>query len=1497
MPSKTSQLTYEQIISIPSTMTNLSSTTDNQSEINDSTTTNSQRRLPLPKKLSIEQNLTNLIEKESPLLQSELLTAEHELSVLRSRLAVNEGVTAVTGTILESLKEQFVSHHKTDSTTSPLHTSQTNLAQQSSSSIQTSPSLENFRDTLEIHFDAESSPRCPFVVIKTLNTFWLAQPIGNVDVEKHLSTFSSPTMKRARIQLPDDFEIEDIDKDSISDEDECIIPNRLDQLTEMQSIRSPSLLQQFDQYEKFDDKIEEIYITIDNIKINRLTPITLTNLQKKIQQLKLIIREMKFSKQDELRIEYEFDELENLFKQTTKYDYSYFIQLFEQNLNELQHIIEQIKSDDQHQSQTETNKSKPKANRLIPEDPVVTTAVFFEGNKLTKQPKTSPAHAVRLIPEDPQINASSFYEGDIHRSFYPHPEVEKKVLIPEKPLVSSEVFYEGDAQRSMFIERSSFSRTNTATSPPVSIDNLREIMSDLMLAASWSKKPPKLDKQLTKDEIEVHAESFLTTEEQHESTPVCEIVHEIENFPVKHPIILIEANDDDENEIVIEDKTQNDEERLCQASDALVNRILKEALVEHENYLFYQAAVEIVNQVLENISSNYNEEFNRKTSLTSSTSSINNQSNAGSSFEHDDDVEIDSDEENENLIPQISDEPYLFVTDVVTSKSTQDLGNLVQELQVLQHQIHDIHVVSSSSSSSPSSLSSSLSSLDETPSSNLGLPQIITTKSVTDLTKLVSELQTIEEQLEEKLDTPTEIIPSPVSSRSFNELGGLMNELKTVTNRIHEQIFTSANINSLSQDLVRYRRDSQPALSQLDENQVAEQLVHLVIRQAQAILLKETEANTKFVPTIIIDERSPTTSHHQSLELSISDDFELSHEDNSNDRMFELADQLDYLRRMSRYENILTHYEPSTNDTQQTKISDEENDADLSINQQSTDSLDFHSFEESEPSSCHDRVKTLMNKPAQIVEHRLTSDSGTTTQHFQSAHDLHDEEKSKLVRSPELYNMDNVIRHHQHSSRSNSQIPYRTVSESALAVDECKHSSAQTSTEFLTTISNDNSCESMQQRLPTPFDDVLEKESSPEQSESINLPPTAFADAYEPTSSSQRPLAFSRNEQNREPTDNEYEMVANDIVNHVLTDVATELISELDDSSMSEKFSRHNDTLSSTSSDNDVILEEDEDEQQDEIVIPKTSARVSFSKGLRRAQTDAKDFDIIQSPVRLYPPVIRRSSQSDTDVYFRGVSPAVDEYLPMDNNSSSDEKSSSKTTHRFHEKYSGEGEDSSGGRERTIQRRKRSNDTSTNYESPSAKINAFKYDTNETFPRQESLESPIKDLNEKFLTKILQESILRSNLQSFQSDLNIFNEKFDHQFERTYSSTSKKCLISNEYDGGSETDREELKTSSTSNRTTDLNIKSLDSEISAQTNATIITSNSNKTSLDDEDNPTMMATTVPSSSSSSSSFQSVIYQQDKSFSSSVNTNSNKHISNSLSSTTTTTTTTEKNTSF
>ena len=104
MPTKTPQVSFQKPPQPPSTMTKVNEDNpinNNEQDPNDYSIDPSppvhQRRLPLPTKLSFEQNITNLIEKESPLLQSELLTAEHELSVFRSRLAVNEGVTAVTG--------------------------------------------------------------------------------------------------------------------------------------------------------------------------------------------------------------------------------------------------------------------------------------------------------------------------------------------------------------------------------------------------------------------------------------------------------------------------------------------------------------------------------------------------------------------------------------------------------------------------------------------------------------------------------------------------------------------------------------------------------------------------------------------------------------------------------------------------------------------------------------------------------------------------------------------------------------------------------------------------------------------------------------------------------------------------------------------------------------------------------------------------------------------------------------------------------------------------------------------------------------------------------------------------------------------------------------------------------------------------------------------------------------------------------------------------------
>ena len=143
------------------------------------------RRLPLPSKLSFEQNITHLIEKESPLLQSELLTAEHELSVLRSRLAVNEGVTAITGTILESLKGQFDRSQSDKITTT--------------TAVITTMSLPK---SMEIHYDAQSN-QSPYLVLKSLNSYWIAQPIDNNQMEEHLKTFSSPVMKRATIRTPE----------------------------------------------------------------------------------------------------------------------------------------------------------------------------------------------------------------------------------------------------------------------------------------------------------------------------------------------------------------------------------------------------------------------------------------------------------------------------------------------------------------------------------------------------------------------------------------------------------------------------------------------------------------------------------------------------------------------------------------------------------------------------------------------------------------------------------------------------------------------------------------------------------------------------------------------------------------------------------------------------------------------------------------------------------------------------------------------------------------------------------------------------------------------------------------------------------------------------------------------------------------------------------------------------------------------------------------------
>jgi hypothetical protein len=604
-----------------------------------------------------------------------------------------------------------------------------------------------------------------------------------------------------------------------------------------------------------------------------------------------------------------------------------------------------------------------------------------------------------------------------------------------------------------------------------------------------------------------------------------------------------------------------------------------------------------------------------------------------------------------------------------------------------------------------------------------------------------------------------------------------------------------------------------------------------------------------------------------------------------------------------------------------------------------------------------DRVKAFVIKPVEIVQEamenrrkqRSTSSlnsnpdlnekqtidneqhiySSSPQQHFHSAYDLHDEEKNKLVRSPELYNMDNVNNLDQNSLLSTLHIQNRTRSESALAIDDSKHenlktASTETSEEFLPTISKDNSLEFMyqQQRHSTPYDDVMEKESSPEHSESYNIPTSAFSDAFEPTSSCQRPLALSLpgQQQQRQQittdetmTEEEFDTLASSYVNQVLHDVVGQMTNEHEDSSQSNKSDKLSDNDTTTDDDEDEIPEDDEDEQKhsqiptdtssfgfndrysadessntrehsaDEDISGRSSTTATPTRTVRRTQTnEIEDVNSELTPTVLVPPpFVRQGSQSDTGTYFSVLSPSSGDYvdahstysttddgklnfqpptqsnssqyltandetpnlLTSDDNdyadesgtinygyddSSSDEKFSNRNrspipptgNEKFsEEKYSGEGEESSGGNQVYVQRRKRSNEQriSLSNDQPTnpsesttttSKSVSFKLDLNETnlrsprlstsggtsIPREESLDSPLIDSNEKSIIKTLQDEIFRTNLETLKNDLELNtqceNPPYPLASTPTTIQSTKHPLSYSDYDGGSESDRD-----------------------------------------------------------------------------------------------------------
>lgn len=737
------------------------------------------------------------------------------------------------------------------------------------------------------------------------------------------------------------------------------------------------------------------------------------------------------------------------------------------------------------------------------------------------------------------------------------------------------------------------------------------------------------------------------------------------------------------------------------------------------------------------------------------------------------------------------------------------------------------------------------------------------------------------------------------------------------------------------------------------------------IAQESVILDDEKMSKSNNDLAMSHEQHSSLDENKSEQQLNISNDPMTISADSINQRS---TDSLDYHSIETDLSQIFTRRTTSENSLHSTSSIPtyenysfstsclmEKNDVTSVTNENKTEE---NSLTKTTSASLFDRMKAFVSKPVEIVQDTVenrhkprTLDSNInespsltindkeplTTQHFQSAYDLHDEEKSKLVRSPELYNMTYAIKFDNRSLLTSSQIQYRTLSESALATEDPKRQttsvpSNETSTEYLPTISNDTSLEILQpqKRFSTPFDDAIEKESSPEQSESYNIPSTAFSDVLEPTSSCQRPLVFCKNDQQQQiRNDEDLYRIANDLVHQVLREVVSELTGEQDETSSSkdsERLSINSPSSSSSSSDNDddELREQDEEEQQ------LLDNRKSSIKILRRAQTDAKDFDLVQSSMPKYPPMIRCNSQSDTEAYFRTtLSPSIKEF----DNSSSDEKNSnrnSKLLVQDNEKYSGEGEDSSGGKQRTTQRRKRSSDMMNPSDANAAKSLPFKHEFGENINRRESLDSPSIDLSEKLILKSLQEGILRTNLKSLQTELELTQQPDDYFYEQIYSSATKKPTSYYDYDAESETDRDDLKKRSTNNdikhqseqwKSSSNEIQellddlidsihyglpmSISSEpISSQSDATTVIFNSTKNSMDDEDNfgqstskssheltqednSCLMIPLSSSSSSASSSSQthSVIYnqqsqlsQRESNLTSSVNTTRKKQSS-------------------
>ena len=317
------------------------------------------------------------------------------------------------------------------------------------------------------------------------------------------------------------------------------------------------------------------------------------------------------------------------------------------------------------------------------------------------------------------------------------------------------------------------------------------------------------------------------------------------------------------------DKDDQYEKLLYETSINIVDQILDDAVretIEQEDILLNRVATDIVNDVIDNIYTKYDDEImssqrEEATSADVSTSDLTDWSalvqnvpdvtisekpttatSSGSDHGEEEEEEekskdeslLSDDEEKEKTDPQVSDQPYLSVSDALTSRSTEEL---VQELRTLEEQINEnADIIRSSSPSASSSISDN----DDIHHYDLQASQTS-----------ANEFKETTEQLDDhsQEQQQTEIPQSPDMDTLSRDIMRYRSDSQTISldnysHRIERRPSSPPTSPLLKQDFVQITCSSMSDVDEVqqqlqdeqEENKLLQEMIDTIIQQAQEIV-------------------------------------------------------------------------------------------------------------------------------------------------------------------------------------------------------------------------------------------------------------------------------------------------------------------------------------------------------------------------------------------------------------------------------------------------------------------------------------------------------------------------------------------------------------------------------------------------------------------------------------------------------------------------------------